>query len=501
MAKKKVRTLPHDPRYLEFAHALQKNPLVWCEQVCDFDPSFQQADIIQALKPVGANVSVASGHGTGKSHLTACLVLWYLLCHKESLVMLTANNIEQVRNVVFAYIKRVWARICELHPWLEPYCVITSQNFYVKGYKGVWQIMGKTCSKGNEESLAGNHRAHYLIVVDEASGVSDKAMGVMRGALTEADNRMLMLSQPTRNTGHFYESHYRLAKSASNPNGIYTALALNSELSPFVTDKFIREKRQEYGGVDAPEYCIKVRGIFPDNLSGYLISRKLVDTGFKTTVTFSDEWGYLALCDVAGGEARDSSVLHICKVSGMDSDRIIESVLVEEMPRRMDGVQFARYIHDIAPQYPNITFGIDSDGYGLATAQEAERLGVNVHRIHWGRPPHSNAAKKRFTNERTMSAVYVMEALRDDRIALYGDNPVIRDKTIEQFVRIPYSFNERGQWKLDSKEKMRGDGIKSPDIFDSYAFAYLLDYIPAGTARGDGGDDELDWANELLEVG
>ena len=500
MAKKKKRTIVHDPRYEDFAAAFQEDPLLWCIEVCDFDPSYQQVDIIEALTPVGANVSVASGHGTGKSHLTACLVLWFLLCHRESLVMLTANNIEQVRNVVFAYIKRVWSKICEVHPWLEPYGVITSQSFYLKGYKGVWQIIGKTCSKGNEEALAGNHRADYLIVVDEASGVNDKAMGVMRGALTEANNRMLMLSQPTRNTGHFYESHFRLKKSANNPNGIYAALSLNSELSPFVTDKFIREKRAEYGGVDAPEYCIKVRGIFPDNLSGYLINRKLVDNGFKAQIEHKDEWGWLALCDVAGGEARDSSVLHICRVSGMDSERVIEPVLVIEMARGVDAVKFARYCHDIAANYPNITFGIDSDGYGLSMAQEAEKLGLNVVRIHWGRPPHSKAAKKRFTNERTMAAVYVMEALRDGRLGLYDGDPVIREKTIEQFVRIPYSFNEYGQWKLKSKDQMRSDGIKSPDIFDTYCFAFLVDYIPAGVAGGDAGSDELDWASRALEV-
>lgn len=498
MAKKKLTILQH-PKYLEFAAAYLDNPLVWCQDVCGFDASYQQQDVIEALAPVGSNVSVASGHGTGKSHLTACLVLWFLICHPNSLVMLTANNIDQVRNIVFAYIKRVWAEICKHEPWLEPYFNITSQTFYAAGFKGVWQIVGRTCSKGNEESLAGNHRADYLVVVDEASGVSDKAMGVIRGALTEANNRILLLSQPTRNTGHFYETHYRLAKSDSNPHGIYTAIALNSEESPFVTRKFIKEKRIEYGGVDSPEYCIKVRGIFPDNLSGYLISRKLVDGGFNIPVIHEGEWGYLALCDVAGGEARDSSVLHICKVSGYDNNRIVEPVLVQEMPRGMDAVQFARHLHDISPNYSNITVAIDSDGYGLACAQEAERLGVNVVRIHWGRPPHAKVARQRFTNERTMSAVYVMEALRDGRLSLYGGDPQVKTKTIEQFVRIPYSFNERGQWKLDSKEKMRAAGIKSPDIFDAYAFSFLVDYIPAGIiSDGSGGNEELAWANELL---
>ncbi|MDW4789171.1 terminase, partial [Escherichia coli] len=76
---------------------------------------------------------------------------------------------------------------------------------------------------------------------DEASGISDKAIGVMTGALTEEDNRMLMLSQPTRPSGYFYDSHHSRAKTPDNPKGIWTAIVLNSEESPFVTPQFIKE--------------------------------------------------------------------------------------------------------------------------------------------------------------------------------------------------------------------------------------------------------------------
>ncbi|NYZ69869.1 hypothetical protein H0A36_28045, partial [Endozoicomonas sp. SM1973] len=69
-----------------------------------------------------------------------------------------------------------------------------------------------------------------------------------------------------------------------------------------------------------------------------------------------------------------------------------------------------------------------------------------------------------------------------------------------QFVKIPYKFNEVGQWRIESKEKMRADGIKSPDIFDTYAMAWLVDYIPAGMEldHTNSSDDLLAWATQSL---
>lgn len=52
-----------------------------------------------------------------------------------------------------------------------------------------------------------------FLILDEASGISDKAINILTGALTEKDNRMLMMSQPTRPSGYFYDSHHKNAKS------------------------------------------------------------------------------------------------------------------------------------------------------------------------------------------------------------------------------------------------------------------------------------------------
>ncbi|MGC6746477.1 hypothetical protein ACP0HM_30140 [Escherichia coli] len=115
-----------------------------------------------------------------------------------------------------------------------------------------------------------------LYIIDEASGVSDKAFSVITGALTGKDNRILLLSQPTRPSGYFYDSHHRLAIRPGNPDGLFTAIILNSEESPLVDAKFIRAKLAEYGGRDNPMYMIKYVVNFPNlKMAFFLVVMRL----------------------------------------------------------------------------------------------------------------------------------------------------------------------------------------------------------------------------------
>jgi hypothetical protein len=59
------------------------------------------------------------------------------------------------------------------------------------------------------ERFAGWHREHMLAIVDEASGVAEPIYETLLGVLTGAHNHLLLIGNPTRATGTFYESHRR----------------------------------------------------------------------------------------------------------------------------------------------------------------------------------------------------------------------------------------------------------------------------------------------------
>lgn len=465
-------SLFRDKRYLRLLKDFQDNWLGFAVAIVQKPPTHQQRLIIEALQRVGARVTVSSGHGTGKSDMTAILILAFIILNPESRVVVVANNAAQVRNVIWKYLKINFKAICRSLPWIEKYFALNEREFYAKGYKGVWSCVAKSAKAGNEEALAGEHCHTYLVVVDEASGLSDKAMQVLSAALTEKHNNMCLLSQPTRNSGFFYDTHHRLAKSPQNPNGIWEAITLNSEESPLVTPEFIGEKLISYGGEDSAEYQIKVLGRFPNNAGGYLISRNDCERSAILNMVLDDNWGWVAACDVGNG--RDKSVINICKVSlDTPEERRVQSHAICEMSSDIDPIDFAYEIQRAIEPYlaENITVLIDGDGVGFSTVKIARELGIDVQEVRWGKPLFNNNQKSRFINKRAYSHIMMRDAFKTGRIQI--DNT---EKTKEQISRLPAYLNEAGQWVVTSKKEMREKlNLKSPDRSDTYCFMFLAE--------------------------
>ena len=125
-------------------------------------------------------------------------------------------------------------------------------------------------------------------------------------------------------------------------------------------------------------------------------------------------------------------------------------------------------------ELPAFTIGVDGDGAGRTVILELEEMGIPVARIHWGLPCHSDAEKNRYFNLRAYAHCKMREAIFTGRFK----GPSLK-KFVEQASRLPYRIDERGRYQMTPKDKMKSDGIKSPDISDNCCFAFLLDYIPA----------------------
>lgn len=472
---KRIKSVTTDPRWRDMVIRYRYNWALAVVELFGMIPTWQQEEIMNSVQETGSQTTVTSGHGTGKSSLTAMMLLIYMIMYPDARVIIVANKIGQVKTGVFKYVKTYWANAARRHPWLQNYFTLTDTMFYEKSRKGIWEVLCKGYRLGNEEALAGEHAAHILLILDEASGISDKAIAIMRGALTEDDNRMLMMSQPTRPSGYFYDSHHSLAKNPDNPNGFWNAIVLNSEEAPHVTLKFIREKLVEYGGRDSLEYMVKVLGRFPRNVSGYLLGRDECDRAARRKVFLEKGWGWVATADVGNG--RDKSILNICKVSGYGDARRVVSFKLVEMPGTMDPISFGDYIANECTQerYPGITIAVDGDGVGSGTLKQLERRGVNAVSIRWGQPPFSKKVRERFKNQRAWSNIMAADAIRSGRMRID-----ISQHTAEQASKIPYFMDEMGRIMMVPKPQMRQKlNIKSPDRWDTYCFIFLIGYRPA----------------------
>lgn len=483
----KIKTILSEPRYPKFLFQYRYN---WIEfaLLCGKSPTWQQRLIIEAVQKKGSRVSVSSGHGTGKSDMTSIMILAFMILNPESRAVVVANNAAQVRNVIWKYIKINFRVLCTNVPWLSQYFELNEREFFAVGYKGVWSCIAKSARLGNEEALAGEHCHTYLVVVDEASGLPDKALQVLSAALTEEHNNMCLLSQPTRTSGFFYDTHHRLSD-------IWEAITLNSEESPLVTPEFIGEKLISYGGEDSPEYQIKVLGRFPNNMEGYLLSRLDCDRAASCHIDISNtDWGWVAACDVGNG--RDKSVINICKVSIDEPEhRIVLSHQLFEMSSDIDPIDFAYEIKKVVEPYlsENILVVIDGDGVGFSTVKIAQEIGLTVQEIRWGKPVFNKNARSRFINKRAYSHIMMRNAVKTNRLKIDSS-----EMTKDQISRLPVFINESGQWVVTSKKEMREKlNIKSPDRSDTYCFMFLATPSSSQTRNDELSADRHDFLSDF----
>lgn len=504
----KSKSLLADPRYPAFVKRYAFDPLRFAVEVCGITPTWQQIELANGVAPPGSRTSVSSGHGTGKTNFFGVLGLWHMLVYKKSNTILTAPRIDTVRSGVWKeFAGHHAAMLAGPHAWICEYFTIETEKVYVKGHKLDWWIVGKTAPVGRPENIAGAHNAWLMWLCDESSGIPDANFGTIGGSLTDARNRMVMASQPTRSSGYFYESHH--SRSVEN-GGVWNALVFNSEESPLVSDSFIREKLLEYGGADSPEYQIKVQGRFPENSDGYLIGRKAVERviGASRTIRDDEPWGNLVTIDVAAGVHRDKTVVSHFRVIGngdrLDPDpRRVDLIDVPIFSNTLDWADVARKATDFCLALSNCTVLVDIGGQGVQFAKMMESMGCpNVIHVNWGRFNFLKRLAERFFNQRAQCSVQTVEAIKDGRISLA---PLHKKEMLDQASRIPYHIDEKGRWHITPKEKMKEDGIPSPDLWDTVCMAFLecASYMVSDQAGNAGAlvkDEAAKKLEELMEA-
>ena len=162
----------------------------------------KQAEILRVLK-FSKRTAVRSCNGSGKTHVAAVAVIWWLLAHehKSALAITTAPTQRQVRNLLWREIRRIYFKNTALFP---PSTILTrtslelSPNHYAMGL-----------STDSPERFQGFHEENILFVVDEASGVHEDVYEAIEGSMTSRRARLLLIGNPTSVSGTFYKAFHQ----------------------------------------------------------------------------------------------------------------------------------------------------------------------------------------------------------------------------------------------------------------------------------------------------
>ena len=195
---------------LEFTQRYSKKPSLFVREVLGVEPLDYQAEFLDAIASGERKISIRSGHGTGKSTAASWAMLWYFLMHYPNKVVVTAPTSSQLFDALFAEMKR-W--INELPEAFQALLNVKSDRVEHTSAPSEMFISARTSRAETPEALAGVHSEHVMLVVDEASGVPEQVFEAAAGSMSGHNATTIMLSNPTRSSGTFFESQNRMADS------------------------------------------------------------------------------------------------------------------------------------------------------------------------------------------------------------------------------------------------------------------------------------------------
>ena len=135
-------------------------------------------------------------------------------------------------------------------------------SFSLRGERLEWArnpretfAVARTARPETPEALQGFHGENLLFVIDEASGVHEKIFEVGEGSLSEENARVLMMANPTRVSGYFYDSH-------NSMRALWHTIRVGYENSTRVSDKYVERMERKYGR-HSNVFRVRCLGEFP----------------------------------------------------------------------------------------------------------------------------------------------------------------------------------------------------------------------------------------------
>jgi len=204
-----------------------------------------------AVSPI--RMAVASGHGIGKSTVSAWLAHWIMSTRPRAKGTMTANTAAQLQNKTWAQLQ-YWHKLSITRHWFE----ISTEKMWMRDQKEAWFVSAASHEEKNSEAFAGQHAldSTSFYIFDESSGISDKIFDVAEGCLTDGVPMMFLFGNPTQNSGKFYRVNFGSERNAWNHRSV------DSRHSKFTNKALIEEWAARYGE-DSDWFRFRVKGEAP----------------------------------------------------------------------------------------------------------------------------------------------------------------------------------------------------------------------------------------------
>ena len=409
-------------------------------------------DGVNPVDPI--RMCVVSGHGVGKSALSAWVIHWIMSTRPRARGTVTANTFSQLQTKTWAAVQS-WGRLLINKHWFA----FTSDTLFYDGYKDAWAVSAQSCREENSEAFAGQHAADStsFYIFDEASAIPDKIWEVAEGGCTDGSPIFIACGNPTRNTGKFQRITF------GNERERWKRFSVDSRESKFANKQLIAEWESQYGS-DSDFFRIRVRGECPRAGSTQLIPSDAVAACRKFKAANYETLPKILAVDVARfGDDRT--------VIGMRQGRHFQ---ILKKYSGLDTVQTVGHIISAIDMYGPDAVVIDGDGLGAGVCDQLKHRGYGdrLYEFHGGARP-TDADK--YYNRRAEVWGMMSEWLQAG--AQIPDDPEMET----DLCGLQYGYSSKSQIQLERKEDMKARGLASPDLGDCLAMTFSVTVRPQPT--------------------
>ena len=474
-------------KQLPAEHTLNSNPdLTWELDAWQIELMEAAADIYRKLigEPTVINhdgknfITVRAPHGPGKTFGAAMFMHWFNLSF-NGLIACTAPKMDQLKTRLWREFSKIQFRAVRQYAGLMSVDAtrITWGGKY-KDESGAeverhWIALAETASA--VENLAGLHDQHIAFLVDEASGVQESLYPVIFSALSTGYLRILILiGNPTKRIGTFAASHLNADLSKD-----FFKIHISLDKTKRVNRKWVEQMVRQYGA-DSPTVRVRCYGEFADTSENQLIPLEWIERARNREFDIERGDGssprLRVTVDVADGGADETVVVvarhfltHvlILRIFRFNFPSSVSPILAGEKALEIGRSWGAESGDDIV---------VDAMGVGAGTAGTLIKL-AETDRTVPGIIPYrgGEASDGPYRNRRVQSYISLRNALRDNTIT-FADNALPDrqqwDELEGQLCSIRLKAEITRVDDLMTKEEMKRESMKSPDIADALAMQY-----------------------------
>ncbi|MFW5186194.1 terminase [Pseudomonas aeruginosa] len=406
-------------------------------------------------------ISIASGHGIGKSAEMGMLLNWGMSTCEDCKVVVTANTDNQLRTKTWPEISK-WFRLAINRHWFN--ITATKVASVDPDHTDSWKADAVPWSEHNTEAFAGLHNKgkRIILIFDEASNIADKVWEVAEGTLTDEQTEIIWLAfgNPTRNVGRFRECFRKFRHR-------WVQRQIDSRTVDGTNKDQIAKWAADYGE-DSDFFKVRVRGLFPSSSDLQFIGTGLVDAAMARVVT-------------------EAMVSHAPVVIGVDPSwsgddefaiylrQGLHSKLIATYQKSDDDVLMAQRIAQLEDQYKADAVFVDF-GYGTGIVSAARAMGRNWTLVQFGGASSDPA----MLNKRGE----IWNAMKE---WLKAGGELNDQQTADEISAPEYRVKLDGKIVLEDKAELKKRAGISPNRADALALTFSFPVVKKSFYAGNGG--------------